>query len=90
LSNFDYKKAINDLTEINIIPKVTSLPCLIYLDPPYYYNKGKVYKHSNIDFVEFKSYVDKLNNANYKVLISIDDCEFIRNLFKDYYIYSEE
>jgi len=64
----------------------------IYLDPPYYSNKekglygnkGKLHKEFNhatlFDWVEYYK-------SNNKIMISYDDCEYIRNLYKDYYIY---
>lgn len=65
----------------------------IYLDPPYYSNKekglygskGKLHKEFNHEALyEFVEYYGKDN----KIMISYDDCEYIRNLYKDYFIYS--
>lgn len=65
----------------------------IYLDPPYYSNKekglygkkGKLHKEFNHEALyEFVEYYGKDN----KIMISYDDCEYIRNLYKDYFIYN--
>lgn len=65
----------------------------IYLDPPYYSNKekglygkkGKLHKEFNHEALyEFVEHYGKDN----KIMISYDDCEYIRNLYKDYFIYS--
>lgn len=64
----------------------------IYLDPPYYSNKekglygkkGKLHKNFNHELLfEWINYYSKDN----KIMISYDDNEYIRNLYKDYNIY---
>ena len=64
----------------------------IYLDPPYYSNKekglygdkGKLHKDfCHEALFEFVEHYGKDN----KIMISYDDCEYIRNLYKDYNIY---
>ncbi|WP_283272625.1 DNA adenine methylase [Spiroplasma sp. SV19] len=73
--NSDYKDIINKYgNDENII---------WYLDPPYYYNKGKPYKHSKIDFQEFKENILKIKG---KWILSIDNSEFIKELFKEFNI----
>lgn len=65
----------------------------IYLDPPYYSNKqkglygekGKLHKNFNHD--ELFNFVEKYSKTN-KIMISYDDCEYIRELYKDYNIYT--
>ena len=80
--NKDFEELDLDLTDY-----------FIYLDPPYYSNKekglygnkGKLHKNFNhqalFDWVEYY----KKDN---KIMISYDDCEYIRNLYKDYNIYT--
>jgi len=73
--NLNYKEIINQYSyDENII---------WYLDPPYYYNKGKPYKHSKIDFQELKKNILKIKG---KWILSIDNSEFIKDLFKEFNI----
>ena len=64
----------------------------IYLDPPYYSNKekglygGKGKLHKNFNHESLYEFVKYYGQDN-KIMISYDDCEYIRNLYKDYYIY---
>ncbi|AGM25509.1 DNA adenine methylase [Spiroplasma chrysopicola] len=77
--NFDYKVMINRYgNNENII---------WYLDPPYYYNKGKPYKHSKINFEELKTWIMKIKG---KWIMSIDNSDFIKELFKEFNIYEFE
>lgn len=65
--------------------------CMYYFDPPYadvgntnYYGyKGK--NHSSFDHVKLRDFVNKVAKNNY-VLISYEDSEYIRELYKDYTI----
>lgn len=65
----------------------------IYLDPPYYGNKktglygdkGKL--HKDFDHLELFNWVEK-HSKNNKVMLSYDDSPYIRELYKDYNIYS--
>lgn len=76
--NFDYEYLMN-LPGDNV---------LIFLDPPYYsatssklYGKnGKL--HTEFDHLRFFEVVSK---SKHKVLITYDDSEFIRKLYKDFY-----
>jgi len=62
---------------------------IIFLDPPYYTSsasrlygkKGNL--HTNFDHMRFYKAVKK---CNHKVLITYDNSDFIRNLYKDFYI----
>ena len=64
----------------------------IYLDPPYYSNKekglyGKKGKlHKDFNHEALFEFINK-HSADNKIMISYDDCEYIRNLYKDYHIY---
>ncbi|WP_339021255.1 DNA adenine methylase [Spiroplasma endosymbiont of Atherix ibis] len=64
----------------------------MYLDPPYFSNKGKPYKYKFTikQFNEFKNKVDEYRKLGIKILISLDDCFEVRELFKDYYIHEAE
>jgi len=61
----------------------------IFLDPPYYSaTKSKLYGkngtlHTNFDH---KLFFENLKNCKYKWLITYDDSDFIKDLFKDFYI----
>lgn len=65
----------------------------IYLDPPYFGNKdkglygekGKLHKEFN--HMELFEWVKK-HSENNKIMLSYDDSPFIRELYKDYNIYS--
>lgn len=65
----------------------------IYLDPPYfgnkdkglYGNKGKLHKEFN--HIELFEWVNKHSEKN-KFMLSYDDSPYIRELYKDYNIYS--
>ena len=66
----------------------------IYLDPPYYpvsvysdftrYTKEKFYKE---DQIRLKEQIDRLTKIGCQVMISNSDCEFIRELYKDFNLY---
>ncbi|OGG13240.1 hypothetical protein A2773_01195 [Candidatus Gottesmanbacteria bacterium RIFCSPHIGHO2_01_FULL_39_10] len=66
----------------------------IYLDPPYYpvsaysdftrYTKEKFYQE---DQVRLKEQIDRLKAKGCKVMLSNSDCDFIKNLYKDYKIH---
>ena len=66
----------------------------IYLDPPYYpvsvysdftrYTKEKFYQE---DQVRLKEQIDRLKARGCKVMLSNSDCDFIKNLYKDYKIH---
>lgn len=65
----------------------------IYLDPPYYGNKDKgLYGkkgelHKGFDHLKLFEWVDK-HSKNNKVMLSYDDSPYIRELYKNYNIYS--
>jgi DNA adenine methylase len=61
----------------------------LYLDPPYYTaEKSKLYGkngnlHKNFEHVRL---FNTLNNTKHKWIMTYDDCEYIRELYKDYLI----
>jgi len=67
----------------------------VYLDPPYYpisaysdftrYTKEKFYQE---DQIRLKKQIDTLSQKKCKVMMSNSDCVFIRDLYKNYKIYS--
>ena len=65
----------------------------IYLDPPYYGNKEKgLYGekgilHKEFNHLELFEWIKKYSDNN-KIMLSYDDSPFIRELYKDFNIYS--
>ncbi len=60
---------------------------LVYVDPPYHIGKAsKLYKgHEEFDHVKFS---ERIKALNAKVLLSYNDCDSIRELYKDWTIES--
>lgn len=60
---------------------------LVYLDPPYFYTKGRYY--GTIDFEKFLEYLDSLNKREIKYMLSFDGTRgnknFIVNIPKELY-----
>ena len=81
----DFEEALSDYTENDFV----------YLDPPYApiskysdftrYTKEKFYQN---DQLRLKNMFDKLTKAGCKVMLSNSDCEYIRDLYKDYNLIS--
>lgn len=88
-----YTNFINrDYRELeDVIDKIDGY--FIYLDPPYFGNrdkglygdKGKLHKEFNHN--DLFEWVDK-HSKNNKIMLSYDDSPYIRELYKDYNIYS--
>jgi DNA adenine methylase len=64
-----------DYSQVQIPPN-----SIVYVDPPYYGIKG-LYQHT-LDHQLLHNYLKGLDSS-IKVVISYNDCEFIRNLYKD-------
>lgn len=64
-----------------LLGNTSSIPCLLYLDPPYYEKGGELYIHSFSDEAHI-SLANMLQCTNHNWLLSYDDCEFIRNQYK--------
>ena len=81
-TNYDFQDIDMDLRDY-----------FIYLDPPYYSNKEKgLYGKKGILHKEFNhealfDWVEYYGKDN-KIMISYDDCEYIRNLYNGYHIYN--
>ncbi|WP_338970058.1 DNA adenine methylase [Spiroplasma endosymbiont of Labia minor] len=78
-TNLDYKKiiALNDSSET-----------LFYLDPPYFIpNIKDLYKHYEFDFNELLAILEKVKG---KFILSLNDCDYTRNLFKQFHIITWE
>jgi DNA adenine methylase len=66
----------------------------IYIDPPYYVNTllaktSQLYRH-NFTIEDHEKLCYNLSQSNHKILISYDNCEFIKNLYKNWNIIEEE
>lgn len=59
---------------------------LLYLDPPYYMTEK--YYQAEFTYGDHKRLNDALKNAKGKFLLSYNDCEYIRELYKDFTIES--
>lgn len=83
--NADFVNLENNINEIK--------DYFIYLDPPYFGNKNKgLYGekgnlHKNFDHIKLFEWVNKHNDNN-KIMLSYDDSPFIRELYKNFNIYS--
>ena len=88
ISNLEqYKKQIKDTTIENknyadIINKYDSPTTFFFLDPPYEASKG-MYKNEMIDYEQMR---DILRNIKGKFLLTLNDSERIRDIFKEFHI----
>jgi DNA adenine methylase len=65
---------------------------LIYADPPYLVNSklaktSQLYKH-NFSEQDHVIFAEKIKSCQHKVIISYDDCDFIRDLFGGFNFYT--
>ena len=61
---------------------------LIYIDPPYYINTklsktSRLYKH-NFEIEDHKKLCEDIKKTKHKIVLSYDDNQFIRKLYKDF------
>ncbi|MBX4335697.1 DNA adenine methylase [Bartonella raoultii] len=56
---------------------------LFYLDPPYFMKK-KCYSSGNFDEKDFVSMAKLLQNIQGKFVLSLNDCDAVREIFKDF------
>lgn len=66
----------------------------IYLDPPYKLNTdfsktSQLYKH-NFTKEDHENLAKFVKNSSHKILLSYDDDEFVRNLYNEFNLHSEE
>lgn len=69
------------------IEKVDSPDTFFYIDPPYY-GKEQYYNLENKDVCFHKRLFESVEKIEGDFIISYDDCRFIRNLYRNYDIYS--
>lgn len=75
IENIDYKEVIKRFDKKNTF---------IFLDPPYYKTCNETYKYGeNINFVELKELLEGIES---KWLLTVNDVEYTREVFKDFYI----
>ncbi|MEH7116107.1 DNA adenine methylase [Neobacillus vireti] len=75
IENMDYSE---------LISKFDTKDSFFYLDPPYYETNNGGYKYGKD--IDFKGLHNLLRNMKGKFLLSINDHEYIKELFKDFYI----
>ncbi|WP_273782936.1 DNA adenine methylase, partial [Bartonella sp. ML69XJBT] len=56
---------------------------LFYLDPPYFLKK-KYYSSGNFDENDFESMAKILKGVEGKFVLSLNDCDAVREIFKDF------
>ena len=78
ITNLDFETVINNYNTEDTF---------FYLDPPYEHSTIKFgyAEHKSFNYERFKTVIDTIKG---KFLISLNDSEYIRNLFKDYKIES--
>lgn len=76
LYNWDAKDFIRQ-----IIPNYDN--CFIYFDPPYVKKGHFLYKNS-FDEIDHIQLCDAISTCPHKWIVTYDDCEFIRNIYKDF------
>lgn len=76
IENLDFEKLIQMQDKGNT---------LFYCDPPYY-NTEKYYKNVNFTKDDHKRLFNALKNTNSKFILTYNDCEYIRELYKDFNI----
>lgn len=68
---------------LEIIKEFDSKDVFYYLDPPYYIkNISSMYKHYKFDYEELLRCLKKIKG---KFILSLNNCEYIKELFKDFY-----
>ena len=83
-----YNKCVLDFINFDYINDET----LIFLDPPYYLEKGsKLYgkngdMHESFDHKKLYDLLSNDSNANMKWLMTYNNCDYIKTLYKDYTI----
>ena len=80
IENLDFEKLINQQDKENTF---------FYLDPPYV-NTEKYYKNVNFTEEDHIRLYNTVKNIKGKFLISYNDCEYIRKLYKDFNIQEVE
>jgi DNA adenine methylase len=87
IHNKDFKDFITD--EINLSSLTKSL---LFLDPPYYLEKGsKLYgksgdMHEDFEHINLYNILSNESNKNMKWLMTYNNCDYIKNLYKNYTI----
>lgn len=86
ITNMDFSLFLESI-QAHAIPESNTL---VFLDPPYYLeensklygNKGDL--HEKFDHKKLYKYIKSINNVNW--IMTYNDCEYIRNLYKDHLI----
>lgn len=80
IENIDFEKIIQDRDKEDT---------LFYCDPPYY-NTEKYYQNVEFRKEDHVRLFEKLKDIKGKFIVSYNDCEYIRNLYKNYKIIEVE
>lgn len=83
LNNGEYLFLNKDYKEIL---KMASKDDFVFLDPPYYKTEGYEKNWRTEEYLELKNEVDILNNRGVKFMLTVNDDEYIKLMFKDYEI----
>ena len=95
------EKASNKLKDVKItsydyevLLKESGENVFIYLDPPYlintgFHDKSKLYQY-NFEEEDHLRFIQSCKETKHKICISYDDNEKIREMFKDFNIYSHK
>jgi DNA adenine methylase len=75
-----YENGCTNLDFIDLIEN-TSCDSLLYLDPPYYIKGNDLYQHG-FTIQDHKRLASVLQNTNHSWVLSYDDCQDIRKLYK--------
>lgn len=61
---------------------------LFYCDPPYF--NAEKYYNSEFEIEQHKKLKESLSNIKGKFILSYNDCDYVRNLYRDFYIIEVE
>lgn len=77
-----YEVIILNQNYLEVIKNFDSDTALFYLDPPYYNVCQNLYKHEKFDHQELALICKKIKG---KFILSLNNCDYIKDLFKDFY-----
>ncbi|MEH2163433.1 MAG: DNA adenine methylase [Nostoc sp.] len=90
-----YHAEIQQADFIDVLNYATNSDDFIYFDPPYYpvsetsyFTAYSSYRFAEDQQVQLKEVFEKLAERGVKVMLSNSDCEFIRNLYSGFNIYT--
>ena len=81
---------IENMTFEKVITQYDSNETLFYLDPPYVSTEHYYKKTGGFGVAEHKKLADILAQIRGKFLLSYNDCDLVRELYKDFYIFNSK